>query len=70
LRDEAEDRVSTHFKEVFEFMEEILADDSEQVVLVHCAMGKSRSASMVIMFLMKKFKWNYHKVMIKEEELS
>jgi len=61
LRDEAEDRVSTHFKEVFEFMEEILADDSEQVVLVHCAMGKSRSASMVIMFLMKKFKWSYHK---------
>jgi len=56
-----EDKASPFFKKVFEFMEEIVNHESDQVVLVHCAMGKSRSATMVIMFLMKKFKWSYDK---------
>ena len=32
---------------------------NHNVVLVHCAMGVSRSASCVIMFIMKKFKQRF-----------
>jgi len=56
-----DDKASPFFKRVFEFMEDIMNEESDQVVLVHCAMGKSRSATMVIMFLMKKFRWSYEK---------
>lgn len=34
---------------------ELHKSNPKNKVLVHCAMGKSRSASMIIMFLMKKF---------------
>lgn len=33
----------------------LLASNNQHRVLVHCAMGRSRSATMVIMYLMKKF---------------
>mmetsp|Transcript_18139 Transcript_18139/g.17288 ORF Transcript_18139/g.17288 Transcript_18139/m.17288 type:complete len:91 (+) Transcript_18139:494-766(+) len=33
--------------------------DNDNVVLVHCAMGASRSATCVIMYIMKKFKVSF-----------
>lgn len=61
IRDETDDNVSQYFKDVHDFIEEIFNEDEEQAVLVHCALGKSRSAIMVIMYIMKKFGWNYCK---------
>ena len=33
----------------------------KDVILIHCYMGASRSASVVINYLMKKFNWDYEK---------
>ena len=62
IRDETDDNVSQYFKEVHEFIEDVFSEESDCAVLVHCALGKSRSAIMVIMYIMKKFGWNYTKV--------
>jgi len=37
--------------------------DPQNIVLIHCAMGISRSATVLIYFLMKTKKWNYKKTL-------
>jgi len=46
-----------HFDEVFEFIDE--AHKKEGVVLVHCMAGVSRSATIVVSFLMKKYQLSF-----------
>ncbi|KRX09238.1 hypothetical protein PPERSA_05907 [Pseudocohnilembus persalinus] len=38
---------------------DIQSTNTKPKILIHCAHGKSRSASIVIMFLMKSLKWSY-----------
>ena len=45
-----------HFDETYRFIKE--AKDQNGIVLVHCKMGMSRSASSVIAFLMKEYEMN------------
>jgi protein-tyrosine phosphatase len=55
--DESEVGVKAFFHEAFDFIDDALNNNKGNKVLVHCAMGKSRSATIAIMFIMKKFKW-------------
>ena len=64
--DETEVNVQKFFKEAYEFIDSALSEDSNHRVLIHCALGKSRSATVTIMYLMKKFQWSVEQV--KEEK--
>eukprot|EP00128_Syssomonas_multiformis_P005539 Colp12_sorted_trinity150504_noHs@23043 len=47
--------IQTHFDEAFEFLDHALKSGDN--VLVHCAAGVSRSATIVIAYLMRTEKW-------------
>lgn len=52
MEDTIDSSIMKHFDDALEFIEAKLTDKN---VLVHCHMGISRSASMVLAFLMKNF---------------
>lgn len=47
----------THFDECIDFIQSAI--DNNNSILVHCYFGVSRSASIVIAYIMKKYKINY-----------
>jgi protein-tyrosine phosphatase len=53
IDDSLEQNIKKHFKETFDFIEKA------EKVFVHCAAGVSRSASIVIYYLMKKNQMKY-----------
>jgi len=61
ILDESDKEIHNYFKEAYDFIHDALSEDSNNNVLIHCAMGKSRSATITIMFLMKRFSWNFEK---------
>ncbi|KAL7718782.1 Dual specificity protein phosphatase [Entamoeba marina] len=58
ITDTINDDISIYFEETFNFIEENIS--SEKNVLVHCVAGVSRSASLVISYIMKKQKLSYN----------
>lgn len=50
--------IDTYFEEVYKFIHEAMNSENARV-LVHCAFGVSRSATLVIMYLMKNFQISY-----------
>ncbi|EKE38280.1 hypothetical protein ENUP19_0284G0020 [Entamoeba nuttalli] len=61
--DSISDDVSSHFNESFEFIDRFVT--AEKNVLVHCVAGVSRSASLVIAYVMKKEKIPYEAALAK-----
>ena len=62
VEDDAEVKIKFHFSRAFQFIDDALFENSQAArnkVLVHCAQGVSRSATIVIMYLMKHFDWSY-----------
>lgn len=60
LKDEPGEDISKYFNESYAFIDEHLKDSN---VLIHCQAGVSRSASVVIAYLIKKLKINYLKAL-------
>ena len=44
----------------FEFAYKFIKKNSDNNILIHCFMGRSRSASLVIFYLMKEKGWDYN----------
>lgn len=57
LDDTSNDNIAEHFEKTLKFIEEAQASSSR--VLVHCAMGISRSSTIVIAYLMRVKGWSY-----------
>jgi protein-tyrosine phosphatase len=63
LLDDSENQdIFLHFSNVFSIIEKAL--EEKRSVLVHCVAGISRSATLVISYIMKKFRWCYEKSLI------
>ncbi|CAG8466531.1 11082_t:CDS:2 [Cetraspora pellucida] len=52
IRDHPSQNISRHFEEMFEFIQSVL-DQEDGKILVHCHQGVSRSASVVIAYIMR-----------------
>jgi len=63
ILDETEVNLLKFFKEAFEFIDSALNESKNNKVFLHCALGKSRSATITVMFLMKKFGWTFEKAL-------
>jgi dual specificity MAP kinase phosphatase len=61
ILDEPDKNIHEFFRQAYDFINEALSEDSNNKVLIHCALGKSRSATITIMYLMKKFSWSFEK---------
>ena len=59
VEDSDTEMICYHFNIAFRFIDHALMESHTHKVLVHCAQGVSRSATLVIMYLMKKFDWSY-----------
>jgi dual specificity MAP kinase phosphatase len=63
VQDSEEAEISRHFNAAHNFIDQFLSsiDDSDKtvVVFVHCAQGISRSATIVLMFLMRKYNLSF-----------
>jgi protein-tyrosine phosphatase len=56
--------IKKYFMKCYTFINK--AKESKNVVLVHCAAGISRSATVVISYIMKEYKLNYEKAYVSD----
>lgn len=62
ISDMSRENILEHFDESISFIEEALKDPcATNGVLIHCFYGVSRSATIVIAYLMKKYRISYQK---------
>jgi predicted protein tyrosine phosphatase len=54
------ENLAEHFRATFEFIEAALNENGKNAVLVHCNAGVSRSASIIIAYLMQKKLFHYY----------
>jgi dual specificity MAP kinase phosphatase len=64
VQDSEEAKISLHFNKAHNFIDRVLShfyteDEEQSVVFVHCAQGVSRSATIVLMYLMRKYDWDF-----------
>jgi len=57
LQDMSHIRIIDHFEDAFKIFDEVKSNNS--IIFVHCMMGKSRSATLVIAYLMKSLNMDY-----------
>lgn len=47
------------FSKCYKFIQNALEENSTNEVLIHCRAGRSRSATIATMYLMRTYRWNY-----------
>ena len=61
VQDKEDENISRFFQKAYEFIEEAMNENqmgANNAILVHCALGVSRSVTIVVMFLMRTFGLN------------
>lgn len=58
INDDSEHHITEYIPEILDFLNNILID-KENAILIHCYMGSSRSASVVLVYLITKFKYDF-----------
>lgn len=62
IADMSRENIMEHFEDCIEFIESALGDvNATNSILIHCFYGVSRSATIVIAYLMKKYSIGYRK---------
>ena len=59
LEDEDLSEIDEYFEAAYNFITLNLEENNSNVIFVHCSAGMSRSATIVIMYLMKKYNLSY-----------
>jgi len=61
VNDTSKDDIKKHFNEAIDFIENARSSSPTNKVLVHCAMGISRSSAIVIAWMMKHNSWSFER---------
>lgn len=62
IADMSRENIMEHFEDCIEFIESCLVDpEGSNGIIIHCFYGVSRSATIVIAYLMKKYSISYRK---------
>lgn len=62
VRDSKKENISEYFSQSNQFIEKAISSNED--VLVHCAKGKSRSATIILAFMMYKYKLQHNKALV------
>ncbi|KAL4512449.1 hypothetical protein ABPG72_005451 [Tetrahymena utriculariae] len=62
IDDEDTSNIQQHFKETYQFIASAISKPNNKI-LIHCAQGKSRSATIVCMYLMRTFNWSFEQTL-------
>ncbi len=61
IRDTAEDNLNIYFDSILDFIDDKQNKNKEQNILIHCYMGSSRSAAIVVLYLIVKHNYDLNK---------
>lgn len=59
IKNDANENIIKHFEELYPFIREALNNKAQTNILIHCDLGRSRSVAIVLLTLMKRFKYSF-----------
>lgn len=60
VKNDINENIIDHFNELYPILKDILNNKSETInLLIHCELGKSRSAAIAVLILMRKYRYSF-----------
>lgn len=59
IRNDANEDIIGHFNDLYPQIKDILGKKDKANILIHCDLGRSRSVAIVVLTLMKKFRYKF-----------